>query len=230
MKKDNIFWVGYSDLMTSLFFVMLVLFGITYLGLNKNNRKLKNIVEIQKKQLAIVNAVDNALKPLKEDSTLFKYEALYKRFTLSFEVEFVKGKYRLSRGGLKKFDSTIDKITGAGLKIKSIIDNLINEKEIDTTGSLKDVTYLLVIAGYASHTGQSIRHNYLLSYQRAYSLWRFWKANHIDFESPKYKGLIDLQIAGDGWGGIGRIMPDNSEKNQRFIIMLTPKIGDLNHK
>jgi len=36
MKKDNIFWISYSDLMTSLFFVMLVLFVVTigYLKFN----------------------------------------------------------------------------------------------------------------------------------------------------------------------------------------------------
>jgi len=29
MKKNNLFWIGYSDLMTSMFFVMLVLFVLS---------------------------------------------------------------------------------------------------------------------------------------------------------------------------------------------------------
>ena len=231
-KESNIFWLSYSDLMTSLFFIMLVLFAITYLVWNRNSQKLKNIVEIQKKQLAIVNAVDNALKPLKRDTSLFRYDTTFQRFTLGFDVEFAKNKFRLVPGELKSYDATLPKIKSAGAKLKSIIDNLLEKKENDTTRArvLKDVNYVLVIAGYASHTGQSMEHNYLLSYQRAYSLWSFWKSNGIDFENSKYKGLIDLQISGNGWGGVGRILPDNSEKNQRFIIMLMPKIGDITRK
>jgi hypothetical protein len=56
----------------------------------------------------------------------------------------------------------------------------------------------------------------------------------IDFEAKKYEGLIDLQIAGNGWGGVGRFERDpqnfmkNETKNQRFIIQIVPKIGNTN--
>ncbi len=40
MKKKNFFWVGYSDLLTSLFFVMLVLFVVTFIILKKKNDEL----------------------------------------------------------------------------------------------------------------------------------------------------------------------------------------------
>lgn len=45
------------------------------------------------------------------------------------------------------------------------------------------------------------------------------------FENAKiYEGLIDLQIAGNGWGGVGRQQIE--ENNQRFLIQIFPKIGD----
>ena len=47
-KKDNFFWIGFSDLMTSLFFIMLVLFVLTIgylrhqqIGLRIENEQLK---------------------------------------------------------------------------------------------------------------------------------------------------------------------------------------------
>ena len=54
----------------------------------------------------------------------------------------------------------------------------------------------------------------------------FWKNNGIDFEDSKYSELVDLQIAGNGWGGIGRTIVEAD--NQRFLIQIFPKIGDIN--
>lgn len=204
---------------------MLVLFAITYIS-------LKHKIDVQQKEInekKIIDAVVNTLTPLKKDSLFFEYEPKYKRFTLRFEVQFVKDKYNLSPGQLLNYDVTVNKIEQAGEKLKNILDTINFKKVNDKSDTLRNVTYLLVIAGYASHTG-NMEHNYLLSYQRAYSLWGFWKAHGIDFEDSKFKGLVDLQISGDGWGGVGRMKPDYSPQNQRFIIMLMPKIGDLMYK
>lgn len=218
-KSSGFFWPCFTDLMTSLFFIMLVLYVLTYVMLKKS-------IKAKDEQLAIIHAVEGSLLPLKNDKDFFRYEELYKRFTLRFDVEFEKSKYRLAEGELKNYTLTIYKIKEAGKKLQTIIDNL--KKEKDNNPNLKDVSYTLVIAGYASHTGNE-QENYLLSYNRANSLWKYWKNDlGIDFEMPMYKGLIDLQIAGNGWGGVGRIEPDNSEQNQRFIIQIMPKIGDLN--
>lgn len=49
MRKDNFFWISYSDLMTSLFFIMMVLFVVTigYLQYQKNATE-KQLAKIQK--------------------------------------------------------------------------------------------------------------------------------------------------------------------------------------
>ena len=233
MKKNghNFFWLSFSDLMTSLFFIMLVLYVLTYITLKAQEKKLKEIVEVQKEKLAIIETVEENLKPLKEDTVLFHYESDYKRFTLGFNVKFVLGQTQINESDLENYSYKFDNIDKAGIKLKSIIDKLQIQKASDP--KLKNVSYLVIISGYASHLlsgGQN--DDYLRSYNRAYSLWQHWKNIGIDFEDKKYSGLIDLQISGNGWGGVGRFEVDpqnhfeNETRNQRFIIQIVPKIGD----
>jgi len=221
MKSPNndFFWPSYTDLMTSLFFVMLVLYVLTY-------RQLNNTIQLQKQKLAIIQTVEENLKPLKNDS-LFTYEENYKRFKLAFNVKFTIDKYHLIPGELNNYYQTIDKISKAGNKLKNIITNLKQAKDDDSTGRLKNISYILVIAGYASRDKDTSaeRHNNELSYQRALSLKNYWLSKGINFEEPQYKGLIDLQISGNGWGGVGRT--EYEEDNQRFLIEIFPKIGDI---
>ena len=74
---------------------------------------------------------------------------------------------------------------------------------------MKNVSYLVIISGYASKLiDPKEKNDYVLSYNRAYCLWSYWKKLGIDFEDEKYKGLIDLQISGNGWGGVGRFRRD----------------------
>jgi len=214
-KKTDFFWPSYTDLMTSLFFIMLVLFVLVF---TKQSRQIKDL----ERQLAIVNAVDENLKPLKSEKSLFTYEEEYKRFKLSFDVKFNPDKSKISSSDLENYFSTISNIIRAGDKLKSIIDGLKKSKESDS--KLKDVSYILVIAGYASKTGEE-NHNYELSYQRALSLRNYWRTQGIDFEAPEYNNLIDLQLSGNGWGGVGRQI--NEADNQRFLIQIFPKIGDI---
>jgi outer membrane protein OmpA-like peptidoglycan-associated protein len=215
-KQDSSFWPSYTDLMTSLFFVMLLLYVITYV-------KLKSTIELQAKKLAIITAVEENLKPLKAQSGLFQYEDAYKRFKLAFDVKFKSGLASLNTSDLENFSTTITKIDEAGRSLKNVIDGLYNKKA--TQANLKDVSYIVVIAGYASKNSGGEKYNYDLSYQRALSLKNYWKTIGIDFEDIKYTELIDLQIAGNGWGGIGRTT--NDEDNQRFLIQIFPKIGEI---
>ncbi|MCB0752206.1 MAG: hypothetical protein KDC52_12085, partial [Ignavibacteriae bacterium] len=84
MKKKNgeFFWVSFSDLMTSLFFVVLVLYVLTYIMLKREQDKLQSTVENLEQKLEVYDLVEKNLKPLKDDSQLFRYEEKYKRFTL----------------------------------------------------------------------------------------------------------------------------------------------------
>jgi hypothetical protein len=257
MKKQGFFWVGYSDLMTTLFFVMLVLYVISFTlykkqvaDINKKNKKLEKVINdldatnqelnktkkkllIEAEKGKIIDIVEENLKPLKENTYLFKYEPSYKRFTLAFDVKFKIGEVKLKNDKIENYSTTIKKINSAGHELKNIIDNLARNKI--TNPKLKDVSYLVIIAGYASHLpGNNQYTEFERSYKRAYYLWEYWKQKGIDFEDEKFKGLIDLQIAGNGWGGIGRFPLSSvndyvsEKKNQRFIIQIVPKIGEIN--
>jgi len=219
--KNDFFWPSFADLMTSLFFIMLVLYVLTYVQL-----KRKNIVLEEK--VKIIETVEANLKPLKTDTELFTFEEEYNRYKLAFDVKFNTDKsIILSDADLINPDYTREKIREAGNKLKVVIDGLKLKKESDP--SMKNISYILVIAGYASKDkySKSLPHNYELSYKRALSLWAYWKYTvGIDFESPDYKNLIDLQISGNGWGGVGRL-PDE-ENNQRFLIQIFPKIANIN--
>lgn len=232
-KNSDIFWISYSDLMTSLFFVVLVLYVLTYVMLKKEQEKLINTVENLKHKLEIYDLVEQNLKPLKDNSDLFRYEEKYKRFTLAFDVNFELSQYKIENGKLKNFEETSKMILSVGKELQKTINILANKKAEDM--AVTNVSYLVIISGYASHLPKGNQINdYELSYRRAYHLWQYWKESGIEFESEKYKGLIDLQISGNGWGGIGRFEndPDNSyineKRNQRFIIQIVPKIGNAN--
>ncbi len=232
-KGESFFWTSFADLMTSLFFIVLVLYVLTYIMLKKKEKELVNTVADLKHKLEVYELVEQNLKPLKQDTLLFRYEENYKRFTLAFDVNFELGKSQIQLGKLKNYDVTASKIQSVGKQLQKTIDNLAKNKAENPT--MNNVSYLVIISGYASHllSGSQIS-DYDLSYQRAYNLWGYWKSIGIDFEANKYKGLIDLQIAGNGWGGVGRFERDpqnfmeNETKNQRFIIQIVPKIGNTN--
>jgi hypothetical protein len=223
-KDSGFFWPSFTDLMTSMFFIMLVLFVLS-------NARLQIKVYDLKRKLRVYELVEQNLKPLKTDTLLFRYEEKYKRFTLGFDVKFALGKYKIQEGDLMNYDVTASKIRNVGQQLQYTIDQLASNK-LDNP-AFSNVSYLVIISGYASHllAGSQIS-DYELSYLRAYNLWDYWKSLGINFENSKYKDLIDLQIAGNGWGGIGRFDRDpenfmiNETRNQRFIIQIVPKIGD----
>ncbi len=230
-KYKDYFWMSFSDLMTSLFFVVLVLYVLTFVMLKREQEKLKDTVENLEKKLEVFDLVEQNLKPLKENIALFRYEEKYKRFTLAFDVSFQLGKYEIAQGNLNNYYLTAQKIQQVGKELQSTIDILAKNKAENP--AMKNVSYLVIISGYASHLLSGLESkDYDLSYQRAYSLWAYWKSIGLDFEASKYEGLIDLQIAGNGWGGVGRYERDpenymqNEMKNQRFIIQILPKIGN----
>ena len=218
-NRTNFFWPSFTDLMTSLFFIMLVLYVLTVL-------KLNTTIKLQKEKLSIIEAVEENLKPLKNDTLLFAYEEAYKRFKLAFDVKFNKDKYAVGLDDhLLNPVQTRSMILDAGEKLKVVVDKLKTAKE--SNPKLKNVSYIIIISGYASNDNTDKIHNYELSYKRALTLWSYWKENNIDFEAPEYKDLIDLHIAGNGWGGIGRLPGNQEEDNQRFLIQVFPKIGDI---
>ncbi len=199
-KKTNFFWASYADLMTSLFFIMLVLFVLVITMMKRQQhateQQLRKIIEIQ-----------SAVKELPKD--YFAYDSIYKRFSLIENVEFA-----LNTNVLKK-KSDEQYLVNVGYSIKKLIDTL------KVKYQNQDIKYLVLIEGMTS--GDSYKNNYPLSYTRAWAVKKLWDANNIKLDPA----ICEIQIAGSGTGGVGRYSKTNDKKNQRILIQVIPKIGNI---
>jgi outer membrane protein OmpA-like peptidoglycan-associated protein len=205
-KNNNIFWVGYSDLMTSLFFIMLVLFVLT-------TAYLQNEKKATEKQLDKIKELQTAVKKLPQN--YFEYQPEYKRFKLKKQIQFDRGKDDIK-------NEYVDYLIGVGNSINKLIDSLNLNPEYKNF----DIKYLVIIEGMASI--DSYKDNFNLSYQRALALYELWK--------KELKGIIfnpnycEIQIAGSGTEGIREYSGDKEFMNQQFLIQIVPKMGKISDK
>jgi outer membrane protein OmpA-like peptidoglycan-associated protein len=198
-KTASFFWASFTDLMISLFFIMLVLYVLTFV-------RLKTEQKVTETQLNKMKEIQAAVKELPQE--YFTYQSEFKRFSLNKQIQFPKGKTEIT-------DDYRDYLLKVGKSIEELISKLKSKYQNE------NIKYLIVIEGMASVDGYPL--NDELSYQRALALARLWKQNNIIFD-PKF---CELQIAGSGAGGIGRFTGNEEYKNQRFLIQIVPKIGDI---
>tara|TARA_R110001592_G_scaffold72904_3_gene222804 strand:- start:5483 stop:6139 length:657 start_codon:yes stop_codon:yes gene_type:complete len=209
-KNNNFFWVGYADLMTSLFFIMLVLFVVMFSAMKNEQNKLQLKLEEFNKIEEIKRAVNNL------DPKYFKYDEVNKRHELAVDVIFRSGNYDIP-------EESKANLVSAGLELQNIINNIPKEQNI---------RYLVIIEGMAARytnatelwrnsDPKQIEDTYLLSYNRAKSLYKFWKDRGINFD----ESIFEIVLAGSGWFGAGRYVDENEGKNKRFLIQILPKVG-----
>lgn len=201
MKRRNtgFFWASFTDLMISLFFIMLVLYVMTYV-------QMKTQQQITENQLNKMKEIQSAVKELPQN--YFTYQSEFKRFSLNKQIQFEKGKSDIAA-------EDREYMLDVGRSIQTLISKL------KTKYQNENIKYLIVIEGMASVDGYTFNNE--LSYQRALGLAKFWKENQIVFD-PNF---CELQIAGSGTGGVGRYSGAEEYKNQRFLIQIIPKIGDI---
>lgn len=195
-QSKSYFWITYSDLMTTLFFIMLVLFVLTISILQKRN-------EATQKQLDKITEIEEATKKI--DPRYFVYNETYKKHILNINVSFNTGSANINDIDV---NTRID-LLNAGKSISSFIIEA-NKKY--------NAKYLLIIEG------QTSKDNYLyndeLSYERALSLFKFWtNKNNIMFD----KDICEVIISGSGYSGLLR--DSINRNNQRFLIHILPKPG-----
>jgi flagellar motor protein MotB len=179
---------------------MLVLYVLTFV-------KLKLQQKATEEQLNKIKEIQNAVKALPKD--YFKYDEQNKRFELIQQISFDKKQSIIKQ----EYEDYLFKV---GLSIEKLIKDLKIKRANENIGNIK---YLIVIEGMASK--DDYQFNYELSYLRAYSLYNFWKRKDINFDPD----ICEVQIAGSGTGGVGR---DAIEiNNQRFLIQIIPKIGEI---
>ena len=196
--KESFFWTSYSDLMTSVFIIVLVLFVLVIVLLN--NRMKATLMELEN-----IKKVEASTRDL--EGEYFSYNKEYEKFILNIDCQFPVRKYDINL--LDK--QTRDKLMDAGRQVKNFLENHSENQ------------YLVIVEGQASANSEAwTEYNYNLSYQRALSLIKFWATNpDVKFSEKN----CELQIAGSGDGRLSaKTMRDSvNVKNQRFLIYIIPK-------
>lgn len=198
-KNESFFWTSYSDLMTSLFFVMLVLFILVIVLLHKR-------MEATEDQLKEIKKVEQSTKDLSQE--YFQYRPDYKKYVLTIRVRYPVGKSNLQDIVSSDKQSQLRQLAKAGREIQSFLK------------SHSDNQYILIIEGQASK--DNYLYNYELSYQRALALMRYW----IEDSNITFGDNCEILISGSGDGKLDthsmREIGDE-RKNQRFLIHILPK-------
>jgi flagellar motor protein MotB len=228
-KKESFFWTSYSDLMTSMFFVMLILFVLMVVLFQNKIKEIEHIYKTTaeyldtinklkqelEKEKATVQATQQELKKIKEieesvkniNSDYFEYDPQYKRHTLkNIEISFRKESSYINDIG----KDHREKLVQVGVSIKNFVQKAVKKNP--------NVKYLLIVEGQSS--SDTYIRNSELSYERALSLVKYWKENGINFEKDK-----NCEIIISGSGDKSQFRDKNNEKNQRFVIHIIPKPG-----
>ncbi len=178
-KKDN-FWIGFSDLMTGLMLVFIIL-ALTFMAIakqriyeneqakikvekllsesEKNRLKIEKLIEeiekakkeLEKKQKNIIVILSNALS---SNNIEVEYNAEKGTVTIAQDILFEKKQYDLKPQGkefIRLFSSILD-------------ERIFSEKSYE-----KLIKYIH-IEGYASKEGAD-SYNFRLSFYRAQSVW-----------------------------------------------------------
>lgn len=206
MKHKSFFWASYADLMTSLFFIMLVLFVLTTVVLKRQVDEIEEVKEATEEQMEKVKEIENAVNEI--DTTYFEYNYEHKKHILKIDVSFDVGSSDMQNIP----PDTRKKLLDAGNAIKNFIS---------TASQKYGVKYLLVVEGQASK--DYYQKNYELSYERALALVKYWVQNNLLFDRKE----CELIISGSGQSGSLRVEPDTkgNRANQRFLIHIIPKPG-----
>lgn len=220
-KKESFFWTSYSDLMTSMFFIMLVLFVVTIALLHKEMLKIGEEREAMRIERDVTLAQINKIKEIQEatqtiDTTYFRFDENFKRHTLrNIEVSF------------KTYSSDIKDIPKDVRKTLAEAGKAIRESLLQAQKDNPDAKFLLIVEGQTSNDGY-VR-NYELSYERALSLVKFWSSQKIYFDEAGGIHNCEVIISGSGKSSKFRELPDNkvNTKNQRFVIHIIPKPGEI---
>jgi outer membrane protein OmpA-like peptidoglycan-associated protein len=165
------------------------------------------ILKVAKEELDRIKEIEKTINNI--DKNYFSYDSINKKHILQMSFLYPTGSPDISRITPDKRPDLIK----AGEVIKDLILKYPEEENIK---------YLVVIEGQASNDGWNGNDN--LSYHRAQSLVNLWESNNVGLNRLKNCEII---IAGSGVKGVPREYPDTPPANQRFLITIVPKIGEM---
>jgi hypothetical protein len=209
MKKSGFFWIGYADLMTSLFFIMLVLYVVSFAILKSK----QGDIQADADKLKEIENIQKAIESL--DSIYFQFDEINKRYKLNIDTRFRPNSYDIKDIPIIKRNE----LSNAGGNIFHKIDSIVSKNE--------SVDYLLIIEGNAARYNDNYKNDpnkgYRLSYNRALALFNFWKNEGYDFGKIG-NNQCEIIIAGSGYFSQSRDTI-NEQNNKRFTIQVTSKVG-----
>jgi hypothetical protein len=205
-KHKDFFWMSFSDLMTSLFFVVLVLYVLTYVMLKKEQNKL----EIENENLNQILQLEQQFKPLQNDND-FIYLPNCKKY-ISKELNSIEIFEPNQSNILEKYKSST-------IKVGNRLEKLLQGLKLANS----NFSYLIIIEGNMANSwdkkfSDDNEYGYKKSYERALAVYNLWSNHNIDLR--KYNS--EILISGSGFNGLCRDKIE--ENNKRFSIQIIPKI------
>lgn len=247
MSRNNkdYFWLSYADLMTSLFFVMLVLFvlvvSIMQFELMKNIQFTSELQE----QLELNDSIATQLQFQLSENEKVTEELRKSRNLLLAQADDVtkirsinqallaleNGGYYVFNENCKRFELNQAILFGTN---EAVIPNN-QKKQLTKAGqellhlirsfkSLDNIKFLVVIEGRAArHEDERKNLKYAgnvkdLSYSRSLALFKLWNNHGFNFNAEN----SEILIAGSGFDGLCRYSGHEEGKNKRFIIQIIP--------
>lgn len=208
--KKAYFWTSYSDLMTNLFFIMLVLFVLAIALLHREIRDIEIERNATAAELAKIKEIREAIQNI--DTTYFEYNPEYKKHILKTVVKF--------KNESSDINDLSDSVKKELMDVKETISNFLRELvEKD-----RSTSYLLVIEGQASR--DDYERNNQLSYDRALALFKYWFPDSNSLSFGDYP--CEIVIAGAGVLD-GKPRSNVNDENRRFLIQIMPKPGIIDN-
>jgi hypothetical protein len=180
----------------------------------QKNIELKNQKKQFETKLREIELVEKTLENLPKS---FIYNSRLRRHELTRQPRFTS-----------KFEHIDPRdynyLVKAGRELKKAIESIRKKSKLD-------IKFTLLIEGMSSTFPYGAKSclqckwedNETLSYRRALSLVNLWKLAGVNFDTT----YCDLQVAGSGTGGIARYQGGEEYKNQRILIQILPKVGNL---
>jgi len=186
--EKNDFWIGFSDLMTGLMLVFIVISLVFIIkakedALEKTEKieKLLNQAEEDRKKMEDIIAKAKADKDKLDEqrkNIIMILSDKLKSHNIKFEYNSIKGTVTIAQDILfTKRQSTLNK---DGKNFIKIFANIL-DKNIFNDNKYKDLIKYIHIEGYTDKEG-SLKYNFLLSFNRAWNVWLYMTNSNIGYK------------------------------------------------
>jgi hypothetical protein len=204
MKSKDLFWPGFVGLLTIMFVIMLVLFGLSFKVYTEKtkvmveqNTRLRGI----EKEYVYIKRRNRQTESFRSD-TVFEYLPSCDKYI----IKSLRGKdiFVANKSDLK--DKYLKEILTSGHVIESYLNKI--DKDEWTP------SFILIIEGYMGNGYDNISGDpslaYQTSYQRALGVYQLWEKAGIVFQKQK----VEILFSGRGFDGICR---DNKRRKINFL-------------